>query len=359
MPVTTFLLPVEGLTITCLWEIGSVQLYPGAQLRSLLGDNAQAMLGHEVIGDVTTKFVEELEQGTVARVEATDIDAALDLLTLATDLLRVFLKKGAQFRTTMFGLPGQMYRSQIRYVTAGAEAGPGIRNRGEAAGVTFDDSRHAAWLNSPTFATLASLVGTDHPPDEGPRRALLGVQLLSQAILEHRPAFKMLGLVIALESMLLERGSGTQTLRFLRRATYFTCGRAIDSLCGRDRPPCQFLTLNPAVKADRGQLDWLRQLAEMGPPWDCGERASYSRWYELRSAVAHGDDDPVTSEEASQAEYWIFMWTLEPVLQWLVEHPVKPLEALDEALAVLGPVPHWQKPVPNPATYNPDDYANV
>jgi hypothetical protein len=97
----------------------------------------------------------------------------------------------------------------------------------------------------------------------------------------------------------------------------------------------------------------------MGPPWHCGERASYSRWYELRSAVAHGDDDPVTSEEASQAEYWIFMWTLEPVLQWLVEHPVKPLEALDEALAALGPVPHWQKPVPNPATYNPDDYANV
>ena len=95
----------------------------------------------------------------------------------------------------------------------------------------------------------------------------------------------------------------------------------------------------------------------MGPPWHCGERASYSRWYELRSAVAHGDDDPVTSDEADQAEYWIFMWTLEPVLQWLVEHPVKPLEALDEALAALGPVPHWQKPVPNPAAYNPDDYG--
>jgi hypothetical protein len=241
VPVTTFLLPVEGLTITCPWEIGRVQLYPGAQLRSLLGDNAQAMLGHKVIGDVTTKFVEELEQGTVARVEATDIDAALDLLTLATDLLRVFLKKGAQFRTTMFGLPGQMYRSQIRYVTDGAEAGPGIRNRGEAVGVTFDDARNAAWLNSPTFTTLASLVGTDHPLDERPRRALLGVQLLSQAVLEHRPAFKMLNLVIALESMLLERDPGTQTLRFLRRATYFTSGRAIDSLCGRDRPPCQFL----------------------------------------------------------------------------------------------------------------------
>ncbi|HEX2322304.1 MAG TPA: hypothetical protein VHJ18_25260 [Streptosporangiaceae bacterium] len=199
-------------------------------------------------------------------------------------------------------------------------------------------------------------MGADGPLDEGARRALLGVQLLSQAILEYRPAFKILNLVIALESMLLERNHGPQTLRLLRRATYFTCGRAYDSMCGRDRAACQFLALDPAIRGDRQQLDWLRRLAEMGPPWRCSEWLSYAHWYDLRSSVAHGDDEPVTAEEASQAEYWIFMWAVEPLLQWLVEHPGNPVEELDQALAALEPVPDWQNPVPNPATYEPGNH---
>lgn len=330
-----------------------MQLHPGAELRSLLGGNVKALLGHKVIGAVTARFVEELEQGTVALVEAADIDAALDLVTQATDLLRVFQKKGARHRTTMFGLPGQLYRSHVRYLTVGDRAGPGVRNRGEAVGCTFDDAAHDAWLGSRTFTSLAALVGVDHPLEEGHRRALLGVQLLSQAVLEHRPAFKILNLMIALESMLLERQKGQQTLRLLRRVTYFTCGKASDSLCGRDRPTCQFLKLDPGNKADQKQLDRLRKLAHMGPPWWCGEWARYEHWYWLRSAVAHGDDQPVTAKDASKAEYWIFMWTLEPLLEWLVEHPASPLVELDKALAALGPVPDWQNPVPDPDTYEP------
>jgi hypothetical protein len=95
-------------------------------------------------------------------------------------------------------------------------------------------------------------------------------------------------------------------------------------------------------------LDWLRKLAHKSPLWRCTEWLDYEHWYDLRSAVAHGDDQRVTAEDASQAEYWIFMWTAEPLLQWLVEHPVAPLAELDKALAALGPVPDWQNPVPDP-----------
>jgi hypothetical protein len=204
---------------------------------------------------------------------------------------------------------------------------------------------------SRTFTSLAALVGADHPLEEGPRRALLGVQLLSQAVLEHRPAFKLLNLVVALESMLLERSKGPQTLRLLRRATYFTCARPGSALCGRDRPTCQFLALNPDSRADRQQMEWLRKLAHMGPPWRCSEWLCYEHWYDLRSSVAHGDDQVVTAEDASQAEYWIFMWTIAPLFEWLVEHPTGPLAELDKALAALGPVPDWQNPVPDPDTY--------
>ena len=354
--MTTFLLPIEGLTVTSPWEIGRVQLHPGTSARALLGPEAERWFAHELAGDVANRVADELEQGTVAQVDASDVDEALDLVTLATDLLRVFQKKGARFRTTMFGLPGQVYRSNVRYFTVGEEGGPAFRNRGEVLGSTLNEETHAAWQASRTFASLAAQVGADGPLDEGARRALLGVQLLSQAVLEHRPAFKILNLVIALESMLLERNHGPQTLRLLRRATYFTCSKAYDSMCGRDRAACQFLALDPAIRGDRQQLDWLRRLAEMGPPWRCSEWLSYAHWYDLRSSVAHGDDEPVTAEEASQAEYWIFMWTVEPLLQWLVEHPGNPLGELDHALAALEPVPDWQNPVPNPATYEPGNH---
>jgi hypothetical protein len=352
----TFLLPIEGLAVTSPWEIGRVQLHPGANARTLLGPEAEHWFTHEIAGDVANLVADELEQGTVAQVEAPDVDEALDLVTLATDLLRIFQKKSARFRTTMFGLPGQVHRSNVRYFAAGETGGPAFRNRGEVLGSILSEERRAAWQASRTFSSLAAQVGADGPLDEGPRRALLGVQFLSQAILEHRPGFKILNLVIALESMLLERNPGPQTLRLLRRVTYFTCSRACDSMCGRDRAACQFLALDPAVRENRQQLEWLRKLAENGLFWRCDEWLSYAHWYELRSSVAHGDDEPVTVEEASQAEYWIFTWTVEPVLQWLVEHPVNPLGELDQALAALEPVPDWQHPVPNPDTYEPGNH---
>jgi hypothetical protein len=351
--VTTFLLPIEGLTITSPWELGRVQLHPGEHLRSLLGEEPERLFGHKLIGELATQVAEELEKGTIARVDADDIDAALDLVILAIDLLRVFQKIGARFRTTMFGLPGQLYRSHVRYLTTGEPRGPGYRYRGEAVGCTFNDQTHASWQGSRTFTSLAALVGADGPIEEGQRRALLGVQLLSQAVLEYRPAFKILNLVIALESMLLDRSRGPQTLRLLRRVTYFTCSRVTGSLCGRDRPACQFLALDPGTKADMRQLERLRKLARMDPCWGCREWFDYEHWYDLRSAIAHGDDKAVTAEDASQAEYWIFMWTVEPLLRWLVEHPVTPLSDLDSALKGLGPVPDWQDPVPDPDTYQP------
>jgi hypothetical protein len=135
-----------------------------------------------------------------------------------------------------------------------------------------------------------------------------------------------------------------------------TCPIRVGPLEAAEVGPLQAAITNPAIKGDRQQLDWLRKLAEIGPPWRCGEWLSYAHWYDLRSSVAHGDDEPVTAEEASQAEYWIFMWTVEPLLQWLVEHPGNPLGELDQALAALERVPDWQNPVPNPATYEPGNH---
>jgi hypothetical protein len=347
-----FLLPIQGLTIFEPWQIGVVRLHPGSDAQSVVGSEADHLFSNEIVGDLSVDVAAELARGTVAEVESSDIDTALDLVTVSTDLLRVFQRiRFGMATTTMFGLPGQVFSSNVRYLVAGDKPGPGNRNRGDVLGWTFSSDALAKWRDSPALTSVAALVGTNEPLEEGPRRARLGVQLLSQAILEHRPAFKILNLLIALESMLLERSSVSQSFRLARRAAYFTCGRPDDSLCGRDRPSCQCLKLDPGANADRTAIKRLRQLADIDVRWRCSEWLTYQTWYGLRSSVAHGDDAQITRQEASRAEFWILRWLTEPVLLWLMEHPAAPLAALDADLSELQPVPAWQALIPDPDTY--------
>jgi hypothetical protein len=320
-----------------------------------LAATPSGLAAHEGLCKVYREILDEMKQGTVAEVEAEDIDTALDLVTIATDLLRVFQRMRTIFaKTTMFGLPGQLYRARIRYIIAGA--GPVFRNKGEALGFTFNDEAQAAWRSSPVFPQLAEAIGAGPDMPEGLRRALLGVQLMSQAILEHRPPFKLLNLVIGLESMLLEREHQSQSFRLARRATYFTCGGFNESLCGRGRDTCQCLALDPADRKARQSLKDLRTLAQLDTRWRCSSWLDYLHWYDLRSEVAHGDDTSVSEKDVSTAEFCILRWAAEPVLQWLIEHPDDPLVRLDAAIGVLPAVPRWQDPVPDPATYDPEHF---
>ena len=352
-----FLLPVEGLTITEPWELGPITLHPGADLESLLGRPAEKLFNHKIAGPVYRLTFDEIAKSAVAQVNGSDIDAALDLVNVAIDLLRIFQKtKHNMSETTMFGLPGQIYRSKIQYLTAGEDGGMGWRYKGESLAFTFDSQSHAEWVNSRIFPALASFIGRSEGKADGPRRAILGVQLMSQAVLEHRPAFKMLNLIVGLESMLLERQTQSQGFRLARRASYFTCILATNSMCGRDRPTCQSLALNPDDNSSRRALVRLRALAEGDTRWRCSEWLNYLNWYDLRSSVAHGNDSLIDQEKASSAEYWILSWAMVPVLSWLMDHPDYPLESLDEAIAALPPVPGWQNPIPVLDTYDPDEY---
>jgi hypothetical protein len=72
--------------------IGPVQLHPGASENfARAGDGA--LVTNAIAGDVANPLTNELEQGTVAQVNPSDVDKALDFVTLATDLLRLFQKK--------------------------------------------------------------------------------------------------------------------------------------------------------------------------------------------------------------------------------------------------------------------------
>jgi len=62
VPVTTFLMPFEGLTDNYLpWEIGRVRLHPGASERALLGADEERWFAHEIAGDIANRVADELE----------------------------------------------------------------------------------------------------------------------------------------------------------------------------------------------------------------------------------------------------------------------------------------------------------
>lgn len=300
--MTTFFVPIEGLTLTETWDLGPVRLHAAATLEAELASSAAVLLHHEVIGTVCREIADEMRHGTAAQVDATDIDEALDLVAVAIDILRVFQKvRYNMTKTTMFGLPGQLYRSRTRYIAVGEVNGPGFRNKGEVPGFTLDGEAYAAWNDSEVFPAVAALVGTS-PDADGHRRALVGVQLLSQAILEHRPAFKILSLVIGIESMLLERLPVAQGFRLARRASYLTCSRITGSMCGRDDASCQALVLDPEGNANRRSLKRFRELGEIDTRWRCSEWHDYLRWYDRRSSVAHGDNTPVDQQDGTYSE---------------------------------------------------------
>lgn len=348
------MLPVEGLAVEQPWTLGPVVIHTAASLTvRLSGEASEGVLGDTARdGGLARRLIAETPSACVAEVEAVDVDAALDRLVTALDILRVFQQcRFGTSRTTTFGLPGQVYRSSIRYVRVGPGGGAGFRHRGDVLGWTFTAEAARLWYEPNHFRWLAENVGTADLA-LGPNKALLGVQLLSQAILEHRPQFKLLSLVMALETMLLDREGSSQVLRLCRRAAYLTCGVAEQSLCGRDRDSCCCLTLDPARDNGRRALGRVRGLAEIDTRWRCSEWLRYLRWYDLRSAIVHGDATAIDEEEVSRAQYRIVHYALEPLLSWLISNPVDPLGDLDAALDALPPPPDWQHEVPDPATYD-------
>jgi hypothetical protein len=182
----------------------------------------------------------------------------------------------------------------------------------------------------------------DGASSDGGRRALIGAQLLSQAILDHRPAIKMLSVVTALEAMLLKRETHSQTMRLARHVVFFGCGRHHSSLCGRDRPTCPYLALNPGSSGDRKKLMRLAELGSTESGWRCSEWFRAVDWYKIRSAIAHGDGHAVSARDADTAEYWVLKYLTEPILDWLAEHPDDPVVALEERIGALPLPADWE-----------------
>lgn len=342
MSTSTFIIPIEGLTVTAPCRVGSVRISPRDKLSSL--DAARAVREAWSPEERFDRGVAEMKCDAFAEIEAETVDSALDVIEDAVDVLRVYQQARALGRCGVFGLPGDTQRTTFFYAQVGERTGFGGRFRGDVLGWTFTESSLADFSNSPAFRFVADTVGAA-TPSEGARRALLGVELLSQAILAHRPGLKLLWVVQALEAMLLRSDDHSRqrpkNLCLARYVAFFGCGSVEDDLCGRQRPTCPYLALDPTEKKNADELRKLSRRADSDPWWRCSEWTRVVEWYDLRNRAAHGEGRLVASKDASTAEYWVLHYLLEPILEWLSLHQKQPLDALELAVAALPDPPDW------------------
>lgn len=315
------------------WKVGPVVVRPAA-------DAWRDAQQGRASGNVAWLDEHVAEHATFAVVDANDRDEAIDLVAQAVDVLRVF-QHVRHFTSPLpqFGIAGDVGEGSLPYFTIdGARAGHGMLRRGNPLGWTFSDPDE--WNNAPVFQWAASGIGASSPT-ESQERALVGIQLLSQAIVEQRGTLRMVELVSALEAWLLLRSRGAQTFKLARAVAFFGCGRHSNDLCGRSRDSCPYLGLNPDVPKEYKKLKLLRERGG-APPLLCAEWHRVVDWYDDRSEVVHGAGPTISYKEARSALYWVCHYLAEPILQWLADHPTDPVGALEAEIAALPPAPAWQ-----------------
>lgn len=341
-PPVRYLVPVEGLKVPGPWPVGRVTFHPGPAGEELIRDSPPFDVKDDFIRDRVLGILASAKDGSIAEVPGgQEIDTAIDEVRGALDGLRLLQLARRTTRTTSFGLPGDVYRSRIDYIAIWDNSAPGGRFRGSGIGWRFGQESYDEWCTSPAFQFLSAALA-DPAASEGAHRAAVGAQLLARAAAEHRPDLKMLGVASALEAWLLRRQPGAQTLRLARHVTWFGCGRPENSLCGRDRPICPYLHLQPDEGHDHRRLKVLRDLGNAYGPWRCSEWHQVMDWYDARSHVAHGDPTAVETKYAESAEYWVVHYLMEPILEWLHEHPDDPVGVLEAELAAVDDPDGWQ-----------------
>jgi len=169
----------------------------------------------------------------------------------------------------------------------------------------------------------------------------------------------MLGVVAALEAWLLVRqNKGPQTNRLARHTAWFGCAVQERNLCGRARPICPYLHIDPAAKKAGERLKTLRRLGNARADWRCSEWHRVMDWYDARSGVAHGDPSSVEPSEAKSAEFWVIHYLMEPILEWLAAHETDPIGDLEHNLGQIGSPASWEAMLsaldsPNPPALPP------
>jgi hypothetical protein len=352
--VGRFIFPIPTLNVPRHWTVGRVDFWPGTDLAMLLADAPARGGANRNYAEQIDEMIAAAAGHAVAVIDAPPDDnivAAMDDVRTALDILRLFQQRSTRDHTTWFSLPGELYQATIWYLATGTTTAVGGMYRGKHSGWTFNNDAYDDWIASVPFQFL-STAAANPTATEGSRRAVVGAQLYSRAAAEHRADLKMLGVIAAMEALLVDhRNQGSQSLTLARNVTWFTCHLPNGPACGRDLDMCPALYIRP--KSDK-RLRRLRELAKVSPFWECTQWCTVRDWYDQRSTAAHGSNIVNDNmNEAERAEYHFTHYLIEPVLDWLRLHPTNPIGDLQRTIDNVAAPIDWQATLAALDTGNP------
>jgi hypothetical protein len=351
----TILLPVIGLNVSRPWQVGRVLFHPAGAAAGLIeaarggSKNDTSLLPEEQSRLLSASA--RLNSGVVAEIMvsgAGGVAVAEQLVESAVAVLRVVERTANRswlVELQGFGLPGRVKAASYDYINlTGGRIKPlgvpevGFRKVGAVlGGVTLGDDFHRAWASDPVYRFIhEALAASEADRTQLQARALLAIELLSQACLSDQPDVRLLTAVMALEVLLADSSYDPQKFRLARRTSYFACGAPnVGSCCpGGRRAACPFLTLPLTARGKPGpELERLISDARAGTVAGCRQFLDVLDIYECRNTIVHEGRLRPTIFEPRPDTRFIDLALLKPALTWFSEHLGAELTALDTEIA--------------------------
>jgi hypothetical protein len=342
-PMHIYLLPVDGLKIDTEWSIGSVRLYRTGSAERLVEEARQARLssggslGPAALRDlVDARLMETFSGSAIARVEATNERLAYDRASDALGVLRLFAAWRSPMTNTeqqSFGLAGELPLRTAEYIDLAAGPAPGWFREGTFAWQELDSVQCTAFQSSPGAQFLVSCLDVSGElASQLQRRSMLGQRLLNQAIFDQQPDRKVISLVVGLEVLFGEQEWQGKGYGLARRIAFLTCGAHNGQMCGRDRPSCPYLALDPA----KGPSEELRELvrnASVATHTYCARYLEILRLYRWRTDAVHEGSCRASADEIRTLGWPIYSWLLPAFFEWCAAHPTDEVSLLDAEIA--------------------------
>jgi hypothetical protein len=248
-----------------------------------------------------------------------------------------------------FGLPGHASTAAYDVVnlTGGLSKPAGVPELGFHApvgavgalmgGATFGDDLHRAWTSDPVYRFIHETLERDEANRTHLQtRALLAIELLSQAWWSDQPDIGLLNTAMALEVLLAEASDGEKKVRVARRAAYLSCGSANTghSCAASQGGACPFLTLPLGARGYPGKdLDQLIRDARAGTAPACSRFLEVLDIYDARNLIVHQGRYRPTIFEARPNTGFIEHDLMRPTLRWFSGQLAGGLTELDKEIA--------------------------
>lgn len=355
---------INELTLECGIELGRTHLFgreEGIQRLQELSEKQNTL--EFVRGILDDKKGARI---TICEIQGDDVASARAHLRQCVDVLTALtLRTNRSKHFGHFGLPGDLVNAREDIFHVGQEGvGLGSRYAGHFQGLELDRSELAQLVSSREYKYLHGALRVEMR-NEGQHRALRGCWYFAKSVRELDDGISMLLASSAIEAWVLAEREG-RSLNAARTVAWFSC-LGPDDLCGRDRSPCPYLLLNPSRKNDLTRLKKLKKLHDQreeaartasrvagrrihpqSDGWTCSQWSRGAKWYDMRSVVAHGrvsadpDDVAEAEDERHNKRFWIATRVLDPILNWLEDHPDTPAEDLKAALKSLSTPANWE-----------------